>query len=341
MTFPDGFSPLTGLVAFAVSALLTGAIRQVLLRRSVLDIPNERSSHKIPTPRGGGVAIVAVFACAVGLFTVRGAIEGHLAAALLGGGLTISATGILDDIYDLSPKVRLSIYSLAAGWALWQVGGLGPLALGWTVWNLSWTGNVIALVGLVWMTVLYNNMDGINGIAGMEAVYAAGTGSVFLAAAGEAGLSRTAMALAGAAAGFLVWNFPVSRVFMGDAGSGFLGFVFGVLAIASDKEHPGLLSLWLTLLAFFIVDATLTLTRRLIRRKQWSEAHCSHAYQHAARRWGSHLKATSAIAAVNVCLVLPLAWAGVKWESLTLVCFGVTAAILIWIALRFNAGIDS
>jgi Fuc2NAc and GlcNAc transferase len=214
------------------------------------------------------------------------------------------------------------------------------MALGWTVWNLGWTGNIVALVGLVWMTVLYNNMDGINGIAGMEAVYAASAGSVFLAAAGEAGLSRTAMALAGATAGFLVWNFPVGRVFMGDAGSGFLGFVFGVLAIASDKEHPGLLWLWLTLLAFFIVDATVTLTRRLIRRKQWSKAHRSHAYQHAARRWGSHVKATSAIAAVNVCLVLPFAWAGVKWESLTLVCFGVTVAMLVWIALRFNAGID-
>ena len=219
----------------------------------------------------------------------------------------MAAVGFLDDHFRVSAWLRLLIHFAAAGWALWQLNGMGPLHLGWIIWDWGWVGQLVALVGLVWMINLYNFMDGIDGIAGLEALCASGLGGLLLAWSGLGGLAEAALVLAGASAGFLVWNWPPAKIFMGDVGSGFLGFVFGVLAISSAKERPWLLWPWLILLSVFIVDSTLTLMRRLITGARWYEAHCSHAYQHAARRWGSHSKVTLTIAAVNVVWLFPLA----------------------------------
>jgi Fuc2NAc and GlcNAc transferase len=152
-------------------------------------------------------------------------------------------------------------------------------------------------------------MDGIDGLAGMESVCAGGLGGLLLMRSGLWAYAECAWMLAAASAGFLVWNWPPARVFMGDVGSGFLGFVLGTLAISSAKAQPRFIWPWLILLSVFIVDATLTLTRRMITGARWYEAHCSHAYQNAARRWGSHSKITLTIAAVNLIWLFPLAWA--------------------------------
>jgi Fuc2NAc and GlcNAc transferase len=144
--------------------------------------------------------------------------------------------------------------------------------------------------------------------------------------------------LATASAGFLVWNWPPAKIFMGDVGSGFLGFVFGVLAIASAKERPWLLWPWLILLSVFIVDSTVTLLRRLITGSQWYEAHCSHAYQHAARRWGSHSKVTSMTAVVNVAWLFPLAWAACSWPAAGPLFAALALIPLVYEAFRYHAG---
>jgi Fuc2NAc and GlcNAc transferase len=128
---------------------------------------------------------------------------------------------------------------------------------------------------------------------------------------------------------------------MGDVGSGFLGFVFGVLAIASAKERPLLSWPWLILLSVFIVDSTVTLIRRLIRGTLWYEAHCSHAYQHAARRWGSHSRVTVTIAAVNVAWLFPLAWGACVWPGLGPLFALVALAPLVYLAFRYDAGQDT
>ena len=188
------------------------------------------------------------------------------------------------------------------------------------------------------MINLYNFMDGIDGIAGVEALCVSGLGGLLLAWSGLAGLSSVAMALAAASAGFLVWNWPPAKIFMGDAGSGFLGFVFGVLAISSAKERPWLLWPWLILLSVFIVDSILTLLRRVIAGERWYEAHCSHAYQHAARRHGSHLRVTLTVAAINVAWLFPLAWGACIWAAVGPVVAAVAAAPLICIAVCYRAG---
>jgi Fuc2NAc and GlcNAc transferase len=291
---------LTIIFIFLVSALFTALVRYYLLSRKVLDVPNGRSSHSLPTPRGGGVSTVVVFLLAVLLLVQRGALSVSLGWALIGGGLAVAGVGFIDDYCSVPARLRILIHFAAAGWALWQLNGVGPLHLGWIVWDWGWIGQVLALVGLVWMINLYNFMDGIDGLAGAEAVCVAGLGALLLSWSGLGGLSEGALALAAASAGFLLWNWPPAKIFMGDAGSGFLGLMFGVIAIASAKERPWLLWPWLILFSVFVVDSIMTLMRRLFTGARWYEAHCSHAYQHAARRSGSHSKVTSTVAAVNV-----------------------------------------
>lgn len=328
-------------VSFLGSALVTLLVRHYLVRQRILDIPNARSSHLAPTPRGGGVSIVVVFLSAVLLFVLKGAISTGLGSALIGGGLAVAAAGFLDDHSRVSAWLRLLIHFAAAGWALWRLDGMGPLHLGWIIWDWGWAGQLLALVGLVWMINLYNFMDGIDGLAGLEALCASGLGGLLLASSGLGGLAEAAMALAGASAGFLVWNWPPAKIFMGDVGSEFLGFVFGVLAISSAKERPWLIWPWLILLSVFVVDSIVTLIRRLITGVRWYEAHCSHAYQHAARQWGSHSKVTLTIAAVNVVWLFPLAWGACVWPAAGPVFAVVALAPLVCAVFRYDAGRDT
>ncbi|MDP2996692.1 MAG: hypothetical protein Q8N47_04330, partial [Bryobacterales bacterium] len=158
------------IVAFLASALVTALVRRYLVRRRVLDIPNGRSLHSVPTPRGGGASIVVVFLLTVLLFIQTGAVSSSLGWALVGGGLAVAVAGFLDDRFRVPARFRLLIHFAAAGWALWWLDGTGPLHLGWISWDWGWVGQILALVGLVWMINLYNFMDGIDGIAGVEAV---------------------------------------------------------------------------------------------------------------------------------------------------------------------------
>lgn len=228
----------------------------------------------------------------------------------------VAAAGLLDDRFSLPARLRIVVHFVAAAWALWRLNGVGPLHLGIAVWDSGWVGQLLALIGLVWMINLYNFMDGIDGLAGTEATCASGFGALLLTLAGLGSLACGALVLAAASAGFLIWNWPPARIFMGDVGSGFLGFVFGVLIIASAKEQPWLLCPWLILLAVFVVDSALTLMRRMFTGARWYEAHSSHAYQHAARRWGSHSKVTLTIAVVNVTWLFPLAWGRAFFQRL-------------------------
>jgi Fuc2NAc and GlcNAc transferase len=332
---------LTIVFAFLASASLTALVRRYLLRRKVLDIPNGRSSHSLPTPRGGGLSIVVVFLGIVLWFAHRGDISASLGSALIWGGLAVAGVGFLDDHFPVPPRVRLLVHFAAAGWALWKLNGMGPLHLGSIIWDWGWVGQLLALVSLVWMINLYNFMDGIDGIAGVEAVCASGLGGLVLAWSGLAGLAEAALVLAGASAGFLAWNWPPAKIFMGDVGSGFLGFVFGVLAIASAKERPWMLWPWLILLSIFIVDSIVTLLRRLLTGARWYQAHCSHAYQHAARRWGSHSKVTLTIAAVNVAWLFPLAYGACVWPAAAPLFAVVALAPLVYTAFRYDAGHDT
>jgi len=295
--------------AFAISAALTWVVRKVVLKYGIIDQPNARSAHSTPVPRGGGLAVVFAVSLLIAIAAAAGVVDQQLLLALLGGGTAVAWIGFRDDRGSVSVLVRLVVHLLSAVWAMYALGGLPPIQAGARVVDLGIFGDVLGTLALIWTLNLFNFMDGIDGIAASEASFIAIAGGALCLLAGTSlSVAAGAVIVAAASAGFLIWNWPPAKIFMGDVGSGYLGFVIGVLAIASGRESPAAPFVWLILGAVFFTDSLVTLLRRLVRGEKVYEAHSSHAYQVLARRWGSHLLVTSSVIAVNVLVLLPLAW---------------------------------
>jgi Fuc2NAc and GlcNAc transferase len=297
-------APALFLATTGVSYLLTGLIRRYALQNAILDQPNERSSHTIPTPRGGGLAIVAtLIASTIALYLLR-KLSMETSVALLGA-VPIAYIGWLDDRKGVSPKIRAPIHILSALWALFWIGGMPTLSVGGSVLTIGHViGGLLALTGIVWATNLFNFMDGIDGIAGGEAVTISLTGALLLWVAGAHGLSLMSLATAGAALGFLIWNWSPARIFMGDVGSGALGFWFAVLALASERSMVVPVTLWGLIAGVFVVDATMTVVRRALRRERLHVAHRTHGYQRMVSAGWTHKRVSTAVILINVALGL-------------------------------------
>lgn len=290
-----------------LSALLTGGIRRYAISRSLIDVPNARSSHSVPTPRGGGIAIVLMFLMFLPVFGVMGEAEWPLIWSVLGAGAGVATLGFLDDHGHIAARWRLLGHFLCAAWALFWLGGLPPIEYWGGVIDLHLFGVIVAAFYLVWLLNLYNFMDGIDGLASVEAICTCVGVSIIYWLTGYAGLIGAPLLLAMAVAGFLMWNFPPARIFMGDAGSGFLGVMMGVLSLYAAWKSSIFLWVWLVLLGVFVVDATFTLFSRILQGRRVYEAHRSHAYQHAARKVDSHLSVTGAVTAINILWLFPIA----------------------------------
>lgn len=292
---------LIDVLCFLLTLVGTAWYRKFALSQHILDIPNERSAHQIPIPRGGGIVFVIIF---------LGAMAGlhALSLPLLAIFFAVAVLGYWDDKYTLSAKTRLCYQALLSGLAIYYMEGMPDIHIGsWTLHWQGWTA-YLGVIYLVWHLNLYNFMDGINGIAGFEALFVAlGMGSIYLAL-GQADAIDSYAVLMAVIAGFLIWNFPKATVFMGDVGSGFLGFLFGVLSLYTAQTHPSLLWSWLILLGVFTVDTTVTLIGRMLLREPLHMAHAKHAYQYASRRFQSHTVVTLAILLINLLWLWPLAF---------------------------------
>lgn len=265
------------IILLILSAVLTYIIRSYALKKAIFDIPNERSSHTIPTPRGGGVAIIIVFY--IGLLYFQENIDAQLLYALLCA-LPIALIGFLDDMFTLSSKIRFFVQSVSAGMALYLLGGV--TSIDFIVFEFhGWWINVIAFFTIVWLTNLYNFLDGIDGYAGAEAVMV-GLG-LFLFFHNPLGLVIVAACL-----GFLLFNWHQASIFMGDVGSATLGFIFAVF-VFYDTSH-GNIYIWLILLSLFWFDATLTLIRRYLNNEPITYAHKKHGYQRLVQSGWTHDK---------------------------------------------------
>jgi Fuc2NAc and GlcNAc transferase len=323
----------TCLIAF----LGTLALRRYALSRKIMDTPNARSSHTVPTPRGGGVAIVLALLAALIVWACLGDSAGRLLHALIPGGALVAIVGFWDDHVSLTARVRFTCHCLAAVWAVFCLGGWPVLDLGFTSWGWGWLGAGVAVLGLAWAINLYNFMDGIDGLAGLQAVFVGAAGGVLLWLAGEDGMP--CWLLAASATGFLLLNWPPARIFMGDAGSGFLGYTVGLLALHATTNASTTIWPWAILMGVFFVDATLTLCRRALRGVRVTDAHRTHAYQWASRRTNSHRTVTLGVLAINVLLLLPaalLVQARPIWSvPLTVFCW----LILFGLAWLLKAGV--
>ncbi len=278
---------LHAVAVFGISALatfaLTGLVRRYAISRSILDVPNQRSSHASPTPRGGGLAIAIVTLSGLVLAAIQGRLSTDVALALGGGGAAIAVLGWIEDVRGISAAVRLVCHAVAAVWAVYWLGGAW-----WTV------------VGVVGAINVYNFMDGTDGLASSEALVVGCIGGGLLFAAGDVRLALVSFLIAGAAGGFLRWNWQPAKVFMGDVGSGLLGFYFSTLAIASERHGSIPLVVWAILLGAFVFDASVTLARRIWRGERWYEAHRSHAYQRLVQMGWSHARVAWGFVVVNL-----------------------------------------
>jgi Fuc2NAc and GlcNAc transferase len=320
--------------ALGLSALLTYGARRWALSHGLLDVPNARSSHSEVVPRGGGIAVVATTTLAVGLLGWFGFIERGLFLALAVGGGAVAAVGFFDDRHRLPARWRLTVHVVAAIWAVYWVGGLGAVRVGQHLTYSGWIGTGLAILGVVWVLNLFNFMDGIDGIAAGEAVFVALAGAMLALAGGNSGVADAAWVFAWACAGFLCWNWPPARVFLGDVGSGYLGYVVIVLALADATSRPVAVWEWFILGTLFFADSTITLLRRLFRGDRVYEAHRQHAYQRLARRWGSHLRVTALVLGVDILWLLPCAiWAAARPACAILIAFlaGLPLVLGAWV----------
>ncbi|MFG3694039.1 glycosyltransferase family 4 protein [Stutzerimonas stutzeri] len=325
-------------LVFVASCSMTWGVRRYALHRNLVDVPNRRSSHTVPTPRGGGVAIVVSLLLALPVTLWLGLVPLDVAWSIGGAGLGVALIGFLDDHGHIPARWRLCGHFLAAAWILFWIDGLPSLDLLGMRLQLGWVGHVLAAFWLVWHLNLYNFMDGIDGLASIEALSVCLGAALIYVMLGFSAHSLVPVLLAAAVGGFLVWNFPPASIFMGDAGSGFLGVVIGALTIQAAWLSPKFLWCWCILLGAFIVDATWTLIRRLLRGVKVYEAHRSHAYQIASRDLRAHLPVTLIVLAINLLWLLPVALA-VAFEWID--GFGglvFAYAPLVWVVVWLNAG---
>ncbi|MBT5946010.1 MAG: glycosyl transferase [Rhodospirillaceae bacterium] len=321
------------------SAALVGLVRVQLLRHDILDRPNERSSHDAPTPRGGGLGVLAALLpawVAIPFFLPAASTADTVTTAFWViplAALFLAGISWVDDLMTIGPLPRLGAQFAAALAGAFLIEGAvfqgllpGPLDM------------VIAAIGWVWFMNLFNFMDGIDGISGVEA-FAIGIGLLLIGVIGALPLDAThgqALAVAAAAAGFLVWNWPPARIFLGDSGSIPLGYLLGWLLLSLAANGAWQAAAILPL--YYLVDATITLFRRIARGEKFWCAHRDHFYQAAIKRDLSHARVSTAIALVNLLLIglalfSVLADPATLWPWLALLAAVILVALLlVWLA---------
>lgn len=303
---------IAGAGAFLASFLLTLVSKNAARLLGLIDVPNERSSHAIPTPRGGGLAIVLASIAAMAVLGAAGVVPARVCIALCGGGAMVAAVGFIDDCRSLSARIRLLVHFVAAAWAVAWIGPADQLLIGYGAHNLGWAGAALSVVGIVWFLNMFNFMDGIDGIAASQAVFmCAGIALLAQFWTGAPGIGACATVIGTATLGFLLWNWPPAKIFMGDVGSGYLGFVLAVLGLAGSVHRPSAPWSWLIVAGVFAIDSTLTVIRRFLRGEKVTAPHRTHAFQLLAQKMG-HAKVTASVILLNLAWLAPFALVSVR-----------------------------
>lgn len=314
----EALSPAIVAAATGFSACIaTRLLISILTRRRILDHPNERSSHRAPTPRGGGIAVIASLVLAWAVLIAAGAAPSSV-LRIVAGTIFLAVVSWIDDLRGLAPLVRLIAQTVAVAIGLSvlpEPHGVLPVASTGVLW--------------VWWINLFNFMDGIDGLAASEAA-AIGAGLLLFASLGaspDPALRGLAAAVIGAAIGFLVWNWSPARIFLGDVGSVPLGYILGFVLLGLALGGHWKIALILPL--YFLADATFTLARRLFRGARVWQAHREHFYQQAVRRGLGHAAVVKRVIAADL-LLIGCGWAAENgWGAVSLAVSAVTVAVLL------------
>lgn len=291
---------------FILSAVLCGLYLWWARRMQVLDTPDHRSSHVAPTPHGGGVALVAAFLLALAAAGASGLIGAAPWGLLAGVAFALAMLGIADDLRGLSVRLRLSIQVLLC----LATAASASLQIGMADGAYAVLLTALGALALVTMLNFFNFMDGIDGIAASQAVLACCAAALLGSQSGAmSDYSLVCALLAASHLGFLVWNRPPARLFMGDAGSVPSGYLLAALALYGELSGQVSAAAWLVLLAVFIADAGWTLAWRMVTGQPFTQPHREHAYQRLSRHWQSHLRVDLLLVAINLLWLYPIAWA--------------------------------
>lgn len=328
-------------LAFFLTVVGTLLYKRIAVRRGILANPNFRSLHEHPIPRGGGIvfSLVCVAAGAALLLAVPDLMPPQMAYALLLGGAAASLFGFADDIYDLPAETKLLAQGMLGAWTLFCFGGQPLVDVPWMPalvdLGLSW-------LALVWLLNLYNFMDGVDGMAASGAAFISLAAVAILFVAGAAsGLVVLLGLLAVCSLGFLVFNWPRASIFMGDSGSLFLGYSFGVLITGTGGAGQISRWTWLIIFGYFAIDTTTTTLLRIFVTKKWYGAHRSHAYQNLARIRGSHLRVVTEVTLYHVLWLLPLAlWSTLVPSWAPLAAALAVVPVVLW-TLRYGPMLSS
>jgi Fuc2NAc and GlcNAc transferase len=334
---------IISLALLFASAFITRLLVKNPHRFARMDVPNERSSHLTPTPRGGGIAFVATSLVGLFILLLNNTLNNEDLLALGCAGAIVAVAGFLDDRQKISgAMIRLVLHGIGAISLVVGIEFPSQISLFDQTISTGLIGSILSVLYLVWLLNLFNFMDGTDGIAASEAIFVVLAGAFLnYHVLSDANHSAAAVVLAASTFGFILYNWSPAKIFMGDVGSGYLGIVVGGLSLIAANQDPEHLWVWIILLAVFVSDATTTLIRRLLRKQKPHVAHRSHAYQHLAIRLNSHAKVALLVLAVNIAWLLPIAFL-VADKQLA----GTTGVIIAYVplliaALAFGAGKDS
>lgn len=351
--------PASYLIAF----LLSTAIIPCLQRLQVMDVPNERSSHQQPVPRAGGIVLVFVFVInTLFLYTFSTPPLADTLLGLLFAGVAVAAVGLYDDIKSMSPSVRFALYSAIVIAGIYALGAPN-IPFGNYLIEVQWGVYLLEFVVLLWVLNLFNFMDGIDGIASIEAISITLLGGLIIALHNpDSPMLIPLFSIAAACGGFLIWNYPPAKVFMGDVASGFLGLIPALIGVVSSIEGSTSIWVWFILYGVFFVDATTTLLRHIWRKQSIHIAHCNHAYQRAvialqnkqtilqqedsnknpvdanAMRATAHRKVSLAVLAINFLWLAPWAVLASFYPNAAVVLTATALLPLVALALKLGAG---
>lgn len=320
-----------------LSWLLTARVRRYALKKDLLDIPNARSSHSVPTPRGGGLSIIIVLLLSAVASLFLPDAPAQLLVSLVLATLAYALLGWQDDKHDLPASIRFLFQLLIAifftAWMAWY---------GMLDFTLSISGIAVimsSVLWIAWMANLYNFMDGIDGISAVETIILGTTTSYWFAMSGAISIAIICIAVAGAALGFLRWNWSPAKIFMGDVGSLALGAFFAIIAMIGSSSLNIPFSAFLILYAVYLADSGVTLLRRIIKRERWWQAHRSHFYQRAVQSGYSHAQVSLAVLVINLLLAVlaSLVVVGVLDANIAqLASLIILAPLMFLINSRFN-----
>ncbi len=327
-----------GGVSVLVSAFLLTIIgvqiyRRVAIRFDIIAKRNFRTLHKTDVPKGSGIVFSLVYISLVFMLWTQDVVPDDLTQAICLGGLAATIFGFVDDVVDVPAIIKLAVQISLCSFIVLSFGE-APLLLSKTQIpiNTGVLGIIVSVGILTWLINLYNFMDGVDGMAASGTVLICGTiSAVLFFISGNTELGLIVALLASSCLGFLIFNWPPASIFMGDAGSVFIGYVFGVFIIYSMLNSEVSIWTWLTVFGYFGIDTTTTLVLRVIHVKKWYGAHRSHAYQNLARIWDSHRKILSVVICYHLLWVLPMTILSVSYAQYQeFICLLAIFPAIIW-----------